>query len=440
MQKQYLSRLRPFTVGLLLACWFFPASANGQSLQNPSENRIALGLEAEERGFAPPYEIVVIGVRPGTPAEKAGIKAGDLITSAAGDTVGSIDQLAARVQKLSAGESLELGIQRGEAPLRVVAKFPVINQPPRKAELVPQGRILPTDPQSPVAPPMRLDDDAPGRPLPPNSSLTPNSSDSTPALQPLPVQPEGVPVVERPEPGSGRMGVTVENVETTPPGPGVPVKRGAVVVAVGPGSPAALVGVKPGNVIVAMDGVVIRDAAALIEEVSKTKPGQRVELGVYQGESLAKLAVVLTAPDDVTTGTNPSSSNVARPSLQPQPQDADSGSGLLGALGGFFGGNRAKPSADPSTSPAPNQAQNQAPLQPLPAQPTGPPIGFSPLQPSDPPMLNQAPANQGTPPAPASSPTSDAEMGEVKELKSEIQQLRLQLEALQKRLNELEGS
>lgn len=418
-----------------------------------NENRVALGLEAEERGFAAPYAITVIGVRPGTPAERAGLKPGDIIKTAAGQPIGSIDELAARVQNLPAGGSLTLGIQRGNTSLQTVAKFTAAanpttpsqgqpqasqpGQPPRTAEL------MPSDPQSLYAPPLR-----PEGPL--------SLDDGTQrGVQPL--GPTELPVVERPEPGSGRMGVTVENVATTPPGPGVPVKRGAVVVAISDRSPAAMVGIKPGDVIVAIDGVVIRDAAALIEEVSKTRPGQRVELGVYQGESLAKLAVILAEPSQLLPGNFPPAINrniaEAAPGQEPTNNSGtgDAGKGLLGAIGGFFGGNKPKAPAE-KTGVLANRPLSD---------------GF---QPDDPPTLSQPPSTTpfgtaGTAPLPPQSETGrQAETGpmplpgfqpnpvpggnpiperttdEVSELKNEIQLLRLQLESLQKRLNQLEGN
>ena len=112
-------------------------------------------------------------------------------------------------------------------------------------------------------------------------------------------------VVERPPSGSGRMGVTVENAATTAPGAGVPVRRGAVVVAVAPGSPADVLGIRPGNVIVAIEGRVIQNAAGLIEEIGATVPGQQIEISFYRGESLVRMPLRLAGQDGLAIGRGP---------------------------------------------------------------------------------------------------------------------------------------
>lgn len=378
-------------------------NAPGPAVDTVDQRPVTLGLEAEERGVQPPYEIIVIAVRPGTAAKAAGLKAGDALTTADGKPVGTIEDLAKVVRVKTWGDSLRLGYVRQGIPAETTVNFlapganPAVQvQPPRAIGEQNQAGA------NPAIPPLRME------------NLQP-----LPAMQPSTAQPPTAsPVVERPEPGSGRIGVTVENVATSPPGPGVPVKRGAVVVQVDPNSPAGQAGIKQGDVIVAIDGVIIRDAAALIEEVSKTTPGQRIELGLYQGETLAKLPLVLTDPAKL--GSSPEA---------PMPETNSQGGGLFGALGGLLGGNR-------SARPV------------VPAQPTDPPALAQP-----PAMLPNTGNAGGAPPAiplptsPASEPelpnatprpSTVAPEAEVKQLRSEIELLREQLESLQKRLQEIE--
>jgi membrane-associated protease RseP (regulator of RpoE activity) len=194
-------------------------------------------------------------------------------------------------------------------------------------------------------------------------------------------------------------------VATTPPEAGVPVKRGAVVVAVRDGSPAEIAGIRNGNVVVAIDGFIIQDAADLIGQISKTRPGQRIELGVYQAERLLRKSIVLADAEGLTMEV----AETPELNVPGQAKSDDSTSGGLmgsfgGAIGNLFGG-------------------------------TKPPAA----RPSDPPALLPAPLTS-TPPAPAPSATTPTQLptAEVDQLKSEIQQLRQQLDALQRRLVELE--
>jgi S1-C subfamily serine protease len=62
--------------------------------------------------------ILVRGVEEGSPAEKAGIREGDLIVSAAGSAVTDPDELHAALAKAGAGK-LEIGLVRGAEELTV---------------------------------------------------------------------------------------------------------------------------------------------------------------------------------------------------------------------------------------------------------------------------------------------------------------------------------
>jgi S1-C subfamily serine protease len=378
------------------------SSADGQ---NPSEPLgrpvvplsppVVLGLEAEERGVSAPFEVTVLSIRPASPAEVAGLKVGDLLTSVDGQPVGSIEDIANVVQKKIAGDSLRVGFRRGDSKLETIARFPKTNVqlgPPRENPANPPASF----PGNPPA-------NSPGsaRPAPQPSSSFDGFSAAAPQASPAP---DGI---DRPQPGSGRLGVTVENFDTAPAGPGVPVKRGAVVVGVAPESPAATAELKIGNVIVAIDGVVIRDAEELIEEISKTLPGQRVEIGVYRGESLSKLSIVLADASGIAP-MDPAKAPVPLPNTVTGEQPGKPGekrNGLLSGLGGAFSGM----------------------------------FGGS-MQPNDPPVLRELPPTSLPGQAPAQSGNAAGSSStEIEQLKTEIESLRRQLESLQRRLGELEG-
>ncbi len=60
------------------------------------------------------------GVNPGSPAEAAGLKAGDVITAVGGTPVGSVDDLTAALSKRGSGP-VELTVARGRTTRKVTA-------------------------------------------------------------------------------------------------------------------------------------------------------------------------------------------------------------------------------------------------------------------------------------------------------------------------------
>lgn len=108
-------------------------------------SRTRLGIDAEnldgEFGNyfgAPDGEgILVRGVFPDTPAAKAGLKVGDVVTSVNGERIRSIGELRAKMaENQSQEKTLKLGIIRNKAPLSVTVELPA----PEKREFHSSGR------------------------------------------------------------------------------------------------------------------------------------------------------------------------------------------------------------------------------------------------------------------------------------------------------------
>ncbi len=67
-----------------------------------------------------------------------------------------------------------------------------------------------------------------------------------------------------------------------------PNRGGSVVNVVGPGTPAAAAGLKPGDVIEAFNGLHIDSAAELEKAINATQPGQNVELTLRDGPKVER--------------------------------------------------------------------------------------------------------------------------------------------------------
>ena len=83
-------------------------------------------------------------------------------------------------------------------------------------------------------------------------------------------------------------------VEGTEPGADSPAPEGTLVMSVVPDSPAALGGIRPGDVVVALDDEDVADMADLIVRLREHSPGDRVEITVVRAdESRATLLIRL---------------------------------------------------------------------------------------------------------------------------------------------------
>jgi S1-C subfamily serine protease len=71
--------------------------------------------------FAPSQGAVVIAVVPGSPADTAGLQQGDVITSLSGKPITSADQLGTAIQSDKPGQTVKIGLYRGQTQMTVTA-------------------------------------------------------------------------------------------------------------------------------------------------------------------------------------------------------------------------------------------------------------------------------------------------------------------------------
>jgi serine protease Do len=92
---------------------------------------ITPGME-QQFGVAPGEGVLVADVVPGSPAQEAGIQAGDVIVSVDGVPVGSTDELQTEIMYRQVGEKVEIGIVRNGERLAVPV---VLGERPSEEEL-----------------------------------------------------------------------------------------------------------------------------------------------------------------------------------------------------------------------------------------------------------------------------------------------------------------
>ena len=161
--------------------------------------------------------------------------------------------------------------------------------------------------------------------------------------------------------GRVRLGVVVESPpEVTPPGLPPRHPRGAWVTEVHPDSPADVAGMRVGDLIVAVNGLVVIGVQDLTGELARHEPGDELRIQYARDQQLRAATLALAGPDGIAQ-------------KRPEPPAADSPGppSLLGgfgaALGGFLGGRGGGRGGGAPTAAA---APAAAPAKPTPG--TGP--------------------------------------------------------------------
>lgn len=201
-------------------------------------------------------------------------------------------------------------------------------------------------------------------------------------------------VAEAQQPPRARLGAVV----ATPPEiarEGFPPRqpRGAWITEVQPGSPAEVAGLRPGDLIVAVQGRVITSVRDLVDLLASGAPGDQLRVQYTRDDAFKASLVTLAGPDGIAQ----------QPAPQPPAATAGGEPSLLGGLGSMFSGLL---SGQPPNEPA--APAGQAAAEPLPPPKTQTPLEFLSLPP---PPTSPPPPAAASPPTPADKPADEAERG-----------------------------
>ena len=213
-------------------------------------------------------------------AGKAGVKAGDVVTSFDGERVRSARQLERLVEETPAGRTVKMALQRAGAPVTL----DVTPEAPKLAQAMPgmpgEGGDM-----------FHWEKRAPG----PGEQF--EGPQGMPFKFEMPTgrfQFEGEPFLAA---GRGRLGVHVQDLSEELASY-FGVKSGVLVAGVEADAPAAKAGIKAGDVITAVNGQAITEPGELRREVAKVEEGKTADLSVTRDKKPLTLKVEVAKRDE----------------------------------------------------------------------------------------------------------------------------------------------
>lgn len=228
---------------------------------------------------------LVTNVVAGSPAERAGLRKGDVITSVDRRTVDSPAELSERIGESSPGESVSLEVNRKGDHLTLAVRLGERPQADDDDDLAPTPAPAPMAPRAPKAPrapraptEMRWHSSEDGDVAP--DAIREHLREIVPDLDLEHVGP-GKHMVFMSGAGRGRLGVRVETLgEDLAAALGATGTRGVLVVEVLEGTPAQSAGLRAGDIITAVEGAAVSDGDDLIRAL-RNENG-RVSLSVVR--------------------------------------------------------------------------------------------------------------------------------------------------------------
>ncbi|HEX7728407.1 MAG TPA: trypsin-like peptidase domain-containing protein [Terracidiphilus sp.] len=103
-------------------------------------------------------------------------------------------------------------------------------------------------------------------------------------------------------------------------------KNGVLVQAIQPGQPADKAGIKPGDIIISIDGRPVKDGDDLVNEIASRKPGSTIRLGFMRDGKQMDASVTIGDRDKVFADQNTAQANTS------PDEGGDSGEALLGIV------------------------------------------------------------------------------------------------------------
>jgi serine protease Do len=219
---------------------------------------------------------VVTEVAKDSAAQKAGVKAGDVVTSFDGERVRSARQLERLVEETPAGRTVKVAVQRAGAPVTL----DVTPEAPKIAHVLPGegGDVFHYQKRAPGA----------------------GSEWEGPQTMPFRFEMPAGRFDFDAEPfmaaGRGRLGVRVQDLSDELASY-FGVKSGVLVAGVEADAPAAKAGIKAGDVITAVNGTAITEPGELRREVAKVEDGKTADLSVTRDKKALTLKVEVTPRD-----------------------------------------------------------------------------------------------------------------------------------------------
>ncbi|MBF0177236.1 MAG: trypsin-like peptidase domain-containing protein [Magnetococcales bacterium] len=221
---------------------------------------------ARQRQLSVPKGMLVDAVQPGSVADQAGLRAGDVLLKVEGRWADNLDVVEQRLARAKPGDEVRLAVVRGTARQPVYLRIPSRTD---KAVV------------------------SPGQPQAWNVAMTAPIGAQQWGPLPLPLQGEAL----APSAGQGvvnkPVGVVAKplppaefewmGLEMVPPRPGAQGPRGGTVQEVTPGSPGARGGLRVGDVVLAINGSPTPDAAAMDQAIKATAGRQWTLLEVERG-------------------------------------------------------------------------------------------------------------------------------------------------------------
>jgi S1-C subfamily serine protease len=218
---------------------------------------------------------VVTEVVPDSAAQKAGVKAGDVVTAFDGERVRSARQLERLVEETPAGRTVKVALQRAGAPVTL----DVTPEAPKMTQVMPgeHGNVF-------------------GWKRAPGAGAEGEGPQTMPFKFEMPAGRfdfDGEPFMAA---SRGRLGVRVQDLSDELAGY-FGVKSGVLVAGVEADAPAAKAGIKAGDVITAVNGQAITEPGELRREVAKVEDGKTADLSVTRDKKPLTLKVEVTARD-----------------------------------------------------------------------------------------------------------------------------------------------